>query len=114
MNIDVYQLDWDAVAQDDVLDIIHKADPPSIIRAWTAGKYEHVATLDLPQSTRVVDTLDIAYEKTNNINHAWTENSEVTAHVSPCRSTSVGDVIVVEGIYHIVSRVGFVSTHMPP
>jgi hypothetical protein len=40
------------------------------------------------------DSLDEAFGLTNSGDEAWWLNERVTAHVSPCRSTSVGDVFV--------------------
>lgn len=49
--------------------------------------YEHVATVN-------GNNLEVAFELTNHIDHDWTTNKGVKAHKQPCRSTSVGDVVV--------------------
>ena len=57
-----------------------------------------------------VDSLDLnkVFELTNHIDHDWTENSEVNliSNRTP-RSTSVGDVIVVEDKHFLVEPVGW-------
>lgn len=59
-----------------------------------------------------VDTcnLDKAFALTNNTDQDWTLNRGVRAFVDPCRSTSVGDVIVTpdDEAYIVLSR-GFRS-----
>jgi hypothetical protein len=60
----------------------------------------------------VVETTDLdrAYELTNNINQAWTQNAGVVAVSEKARSTSVGDVMIdSHGIPHVVAGCGFVS-----
>lgn len=55
------------------------------------------------------EDLDLAFEKTNHIDHAWRENAEVEALSDRCRSTSVGDVILdSKGRVHRVASIGFV------
>jgi len=57
-----------------------------------------------------VDTedLDKAYELTNNIDHSWWENTEVTKCVpGSIRSTSVGDVLIHNEIKYAVDIMGF-------
>jgi hypothetical protein len=52
-------------------------------------------------------SLDSAYELTNNIDHAWTENENVRPTFKSRRSTSVGDVMQAKGKYHVVESCGF-------
>jgi hypothetical protein len=53
------------------------------------------------------DNLDVAWEKTNTIDHPWWHNPEVTAY-HPHRSSMVGDIFVTDdGEQHQVDRVGF-------
>ena len=51
--------------------------------------------------------LDNAFELTNHIDHDWTENEGVTPLVSKPRSTSVGDVMEIEGKFLLVDSYGF-------
>lgn len=53
------------------------------------------------------DDLDKAYELTNNIDHAWTENVAVAATMKSRRSTSVGDIMVKDGKRFMVASCGF-------
>jgi len=48
-----------------------------------------------------------AYRLTNSIHCGWWEHAQVRSLVGPCRSTSVGDVVVVGGVPMICDRVGF-------
>lgn len=52
-------------------------------------------------------SLDAAYELTNNIDHAWTENEQIMNLGSSRRSTSVGDVLVAKNQYYVVEDMGF-------
>jgi hypothetical protein len=58
-------------------------------------------------------TLDQAYEKTNTIDLKWWKNQGVKFLGSPdygtegCRSTSVGDVMEMDGQFYQVASVGF-------
>jgi hypothetical protein len=56
-----------------------------------------VAFVEVPKNVVVDQKLETAFRLTNNINRAWWENEEVTP-VFPeqgCRSTSVGDMVLV-------------------
>lgn len=53
------------------------------------------------------DDKEKAFELTNHIDHDWTENEEVTPLVSKPRSTSVGDVMEIDGKFFIVKSHGF-------
>jgi hypothetical protein len=71
-------------------------EPP----AWP-NEYQLVAEVDC-------DTLGEAFELTNAIDAPWEENEEVTSIVNPCRSTSVGDIVVDnEGKVHLCETVGW-------
>jgi len=53
--------------------------------------------------------LDEAFESTQNIDYSWTLNKNITAKKQPCRSTSVGDVIVRNGKPFKCDHVGWVE-----
>lgn len=53
------------------------------------------------------DSLDIAYCLTNNIEESWTKNKQVISTFSTLRSTSMGDVLVKDGIAYMVVDTGF-------
>lgn len=46
------------------------------------------------------NSLEMAYAKSQNIDIPWN-------HYSPCRSTSIGDIIEINGEYHMVCSFGF-------
>ena len=54
--------------------------------------YDFVATVD-------TDNLEVAFELTNSIDCAWWTNAKVISRFEDdgCRSTSVGDVIIIDG-----------------
>lgn len=73
---------------------------PSMRAAFPVG-YIHVANVD-------TNDLEVAFELTNTIDRAWWSNPGVQAKVSPCRSTSVGDIMVKDtGSRHWVAGMGF-------
>lgn len=53
------------------------------------------------------DNLDIAFTLTNNIDIPWTENKKVIPACENLRSTSMGDVLIKEGIAYLVLDTGF-------
>lgn len=55
------------------------------------------------------DDLSTAYERTNSIDSHWIENEgvKVFAAEDRCRSTSVGDVMRLNGRVHMVGMIGF-------
>jgi hypothetical protein len=62
-----------------------------------------VATVD-------TESLDIAYELTNNIDGSWTENENVRSFIGcVARSSSIGDILEKDGKKYIVARVGFIE-----
>ena len=66
-----------------------------------SGKFELVADVD-------TDDLNLAFRLTNDVGWNWWLNPEVSAYVKPCRSTSVGDVIVLpDGEAYVVLAAGF-------
>ncbi len=56
-----------------------------------------------------VETVDLekAFNLTNTIEHYWWENAGVKALVDRTRSTSIGDVMEMNGEYFTVDRIGF-------
>lgn len=55
------------------------------------------------------DDLDVAFRLTNNIDRAWTCNEGVTPTMDSRRSTSVGDIMTIDGKRFMVASVGFVE-----
>ena len=61
-------------------------------------KTEIVAYVSVDKTLPDSEKLEIAFTKTNSIDCAWWENKEVTPQFkgAGCRSTSVGDVVIIE------------------
>ncbi len=53
------------------------------------------------------DSLNAAFAASQNLEDSWLKNPTVVSNREGCRSTSVGDVIVEDGIAYLVERVGF-------
>lgn len=70
------------------------------------NEYKMVAHVKV-DTKDIQKTLGIVWEKTNNITHSWLENKEVTSTESEARSSSVGDIFVVDGKQFIVAPIGF-------
>ena len=75
-------------------DLTFLPKPDQVARVWenkdvSKPYFRKVADL-------VTGDLDDVFEKTNHIDHDWTENSEIVWHADRVRSTSVGDVIIGE------------------
>jgi len=98
----VYQLNFDRCQGDDHVQLAFMDPTPlKAAKAFAEGKYDHVATVD------TLD-LDVAFQQTNHISHAWTENDDVEAHTDRPRSTSVGDIIVdVNDDSYLIAPIGF-------
>lgn len=64
---------------------------------------------DLLTKVAEVDSndLDTAFRDTNHIDKDWIENEGVTSLVSRPRSTSVGDVMEIDGKFFMVASCGF-------
>ena len=81
----------------------------NFLESITYDGYAHKFFPDAFQKVAEVDADNLAdaFELTNTIHDVWWKNSGVTAVVSPCRSTSVGDVIVMNGQAYRVAGCGF-------
>ena len=68
-----------------------------------------VAFVEVDKSLSIEEKLDIAYVKTNSIDEAWWDNKEVTAMFpnKTCRSTTVGDMILIGNVKYKCEPVGF-------
>ena len=72
---------------------------------FVRGDYKFVADVTVPKNN---NALNVAYELTNSIDDFWGNNPEVfRAEAKGCRSTSVEDVIEVNGKYFLVAGFGF-------
>lgn len=75
------------------------------IRAIYAGdvnglNYEKVADVD-------TDELEYAFERTNSIDYYWGENEDVKENGSQHRSTSTGDLMLINSKFFVVADFGF-------
>lgn len=112
MCVKVYQLDTFRVrniSTDWYFRIVEDCDQEAIEKAWREGLYLHAATV-------TTNDLDRAYYLTNTIDHYWAATDvprvcvkaeEVPAGWGGWRSTSMGDVMEVDGWYYLVARYGF-------
>lgn len=73
-----------------------------VTAAFKAGQYEKVAEVN-------TDDMEKAFELTNHIDSDWTKNADVTPLTTKNRSTSVGDVMVMNGEHYLVGMLGFVK-----
>ena len=62
------------------------------------GNRDIVAYVSVNKNLSTTKKLEEAFVKTNTVNSAWWKNEEVTSMFSgsTCRSTSVGDVVMVD------------------
>ena len=73
-----------------------------------ASEHVHVADVELPNDMDVIDALEKAYMLTNHINIPWEENQNVTrCDEEKHRSTSVGDIIKINGKSWRVLMIGW-------
>ena len=73
---------------------------------------------DKPTFTLVAEVdsenLEEIFELTNHIDHSWTQNKKVTVVAkNPVRSTSVGDLVFVNGKYFVCEATGWSVTTTP-
>ena len=71
---------------------------------------EYIRVADIEFKDDLDNPLDLAFEITNSITEAWYENEDISvseAAKTGCRSTSKGDIIMIDGRSFIVSTFGF-------
>lgn len=68
----------------------------------------HSGSAFVPVAVVDTDDLDEAYRLTNHIDKLWWENEGVVA-LRESRSTSIGDVLDLNGKFYVVDRCGFAS-----
>jgi hypothetical protein len=60
------------------------------------------------------ESLEEIFELTNHINHSWTQNKKVTVVTrNSVRSTSVGDLVLINGKYFVCEATGWSVTTTP-
>ena len=71
---------------------------------------EYVRVADIPMSDDLINPLDVAYKVTNSVEYPWytDEDLDVTEEAKKgCRSTSVGDLIQINGRSFLVKTFGY-------
>ena len=89
---------------------IFHATPPDFMASQPPGtKYTHVADVE-------TDDLEVAFERTNSIDNGWWENKGVapTFPERGCRSTSVGDLAVLNGVTYRCAITGWEEIVVAP
>ena len=68
-----------------------------------------VAFVEVPKNVVVDQKLETAFRLTNSVNHAWWENEGVTPMFPEqgCRSTSVGDMVLVGTEKYVCASTGW-------
>ena len=83
---------------------------------WALGLYDHVATVNTDElgASPAPDHLELAWRLTNSVDHAWCQGNGLRVvnrfEGNGCRSTSVGDVMVIAGqenMLHVAASFGF-------
>ena len=86
-------------------DIATRGDVEQAKKAWREGHYKAVAII----TDHHREELESAFHLTQNIEHGWEQNPGVYALTPHNRSTSVGDIVEIDGMLHLVAGVGFVE-----
>jgi hypothetical protein len=105
------------------MDIMDKID--ALTKTWLGETTEKVAVIhaafeEVPNTVAFVEVeaslplrkkLEIAFVKTNSINDGWWRNEGVTSLCTEktCRSTSVGDIILVGKDKYVCGMVGWTT-----
>tara|TARA_B100000073_G_scaffold338274_1_gene335216 strand:- start:532 stop:804 length:273 start_codon:yes stop_codon:yes gene_type:complete len=81
----------------------------AVIHAAYEDAPHTVAMVEVPKDATVAKKLDLAFMLTNNIDHAWWENEEVTPMFpeEACRSTCAGDMVLIENEKYVFERIGW-------
>ncbi len=68
-----------------------------------------VAMVEVSKSATVNEKLELAFRLTNSIEYAWWENEEVTPMFPEqgCRSTSVGDMVLIGTEKYVCENMGW-------
>ena len=70
--------------------------------------YELVAEIPVPDTMLGTEQLDFIFHMTNSIDEHWSLNRQVKALKYDARSTSVGDIVELNGIIWICANVGWI------
>lgn len=118
MKIEVFQLDWKAAGQD-IVGGASCGHSDAILSGVKAGHYRHVATCRSKDSISALRAVEEAWVLTNSIDHAWVDEQHQDVTLSPevarvggCRSTSVGDVMLIDSRAYFIANIG--CKRLPP
>ena len=111
IRVDVYHFDMEEltfVASDMVIPLTFSGRPDAAAKADALGLYKKVATVMVADEIGTQEALNVAFEKTNHIDHSWMDNADIeVAGDNSHRSSMPGDVFVMEGKAHVVKGMGF-------
>lgn len=80
----------------------------SLVSEVNMADYEAVAVINIPGAERDNNVyLHMAYQYTNSIDSHWSNNERVVALKPRCRSTSIGDVILLNNTYFVCAPLGW-------
>ena len=89
--------------------ILHKVD--SDFLSTTVGEYQLAAVLEVPVNLMphpIHGFLEFAFCYTQHVTEkGWTTHERVKQFWGPCRSSSVGDIFVINGRFFVVDSFGF-------
>lgn len=101
MTANVYHIDYEKTEDRELsLNIRFSPDEENVKQALQANLYIKVAEVDSTD-------LENIFELTNSIHNYWGENKGVTLITPKNRSTSVGDIVEVDGKAHVVANHGY-------
>jgi len=94
---------------DTLEDVKNPKEKVSVIHSEVRDNSRLVAFVEVDKSLSIEEKLDIAFVKTNSIDEAWWYNKEVTAMFpdKSCRSTSVGDMVLIGKVKYKCESVGW-------
>lgn len=102
--MDIYHCDMEQLSDEQrlkvLLDFRHEVEPNFVESLINQGMYQKVALVETKD-------LDKAFELTNHIDQDWTENKGVTPLKLMNRSSSVGDIFVLDNEAYIIKSLGF-------
>ena len=91
-------------------DVKNPKETVSVIHAAFGDKSHLVAFVEVDKSWTVNEKLEYAFKMTNSIDSAWYSNKEGIDYMGPeksCRSTSVGDFVLVGGSKYLCAATGW-------
>lgn len=81
----------------------------SEIKDKNNGKFQLVAVIELSSELTIDSMLSKSFRYTQSLESHWSENSNVTAigNINELRSTSVGDMVMINNEFYAVDSYGF-------